>query len=280
MTAETQLKRMTVPAFTARKGGEPLVCLTAYDAPTARMLDPHVDLLLVGDSLGMVVKGFYSTLQVTLDQMIEHGREVANDARHALVVVDMPFGSYEESPEQAFRSAARVMKETENLDKPGCSAIKLEGGEVMRDTIAFLVKRGIPVMAHVGLTPQAVNVLGGYGARGRTRKERKKIMADARAVAEAGAFAIVVENVYEPLAQEITKKIGIPVIGIGASPSCDGQILVINDVLGKTKHIPRFAKNYAYLGDDEVAVKAYADDVRARRFPGKEHCFGGSPKPK
>lgn len=264
-----QPKRMTVPAFTARKGKEPLVCLTAYTAPMARLLDPHVDMLLVGDSLGMVIYGFDSTLPVTLDMMIAHGRAVARGAEQALIVVDMPFGCYQASAPQAFESCARVMRET------GCAAVKLEGGVEMAETISFLVQRGIPVMGHVGLTPQAVNALGGYRARGRDEAERKKIFGDAMAVAEAGAFSIVVEAVRETLAQEITEKCKVPVIGIGASARCDGQILVTDDLLGLSSLAPRFVKRYAEVGGDvSKAVAAYAEDVRARRFPGPEHCYG------
>lgn len=271
MTLSTETKRMTVPEFMARKGGEPLVCLTAYTAPMARLLDPHTDMLLVGDSLGMVIYGFESTLPVTLDMMIAHGRAVAQSAKKALVAVDMPFGSYQASPAAAFDSCARVMSET------GCAAVKLEGGVEMAETIAFLVQRGIPVMGHVGLTPQAVNALGGYRARGRDDAEREKIMYDAKAVADAGAFSIVVEAVREPIARAVTEELPIPVIGIGASPACDGQILVTDDLLGLFGTFsPRFVKRYAELGEEvSKAVAAYAEDVRARRFPGKEHCFGG-----
>jgi 3-methyl-2-oxobutanoate hydroxymethyltransferase len=267
-------KRLTVPQFAARKGGEKLVCLTAYTAPIARQLDPHADMLLVGDSLGMVIYGYDSTLPVTLDQMIAHGAAVVRHSKQALVVVDMPFGSYQASPAAAFETAARVMAET------GCAAIKLEGGVEMAETIAFLSKRGIPVMGHVGLTPQAVNALGGYRSRGRDDVESAKIHADAIAVVEAGAFAVVIEAVLEPLARTLAAELPVPVIGIGGSPECDGQILVTDDLLGLSgATTPRFVKRYAELGEAvSGAVAAYAADVRARRFPGAEHCFAARVK--
>jgi 3-methyl-2-oxobutanoate hydroxymethyltransferase len=258
-----------------RKGGEPLVCLTAYTAPMARLLDPVCDLLLVGDSLGMVVYGLPSTVPVTLDLMAAHGAAVVRNAAKALVVVDMPFGSYQESPGSAFRNAARLMAET------GCAAVKLEGGAVMAETIAFLTARGIPVLGHVGLQPQSVNTYGGYGARGRAEAEAARILADAEAVARAGAFAMVVEGVVEPLARRITEAVPVPTIGIGASAACDGQILVSEDALGLfTEFVPRFVKRYADLaGTITAAAGAYAEEVRARRFPGPEHVYreaGGS----
>ncbi|HHN72724.1 MAG TPA: 3-methyl-2-oxobutanoate hydroxymethyltransferase, partial [Thermopetrobacter sp.] len=253
----------------ARKGGEPIVALTAYHAHTARLADPHVDLLLVGDSVGMVLYGHGSTLPVSLETMILHGRVVAAATARALVVVDMPFGSYEEDPRQAFRNAARVMKET------GCGAIKLEGGVRMAETIRFLVERGIPVMAHVGLTPQSVNALGGFFVQGRRRDQWAAIEADARAVAEAGAFCVVVEAVAEPLARRLTQQVPVPTIGIGASPACDGQILVMEDMLGLNPAPPRFVKTYADLaGEISRAISAYAGEVRARRFPGPDHVYG------
>ncbi|MFQ5784115.1 MAG: 3-methyl-2-oxobutanoate hydroxymethyltransferase [Alphaproteobacteria bacterium] len=260
---------MTAPAIAARKGGEPLVCLTAYSAPMARLLDPRVDLLLVGDSLGMVLYGFETTLPVTLDMMIAHGAAVVRGSRRACVVVDMPFGSYQESPAAAFRAAARVMAET------GCAAVKLEGGEEMAETVGFLVRRGIPVMGHVGLRPQTVNVMGGFRYQGRNQAGAGQILADAEAVAGAGAFAIVVEGTVESVAREVTAGIAAPTIGIGASSGCDGQILVTEDMLGLfAEFTPRFVKRYAELGERiSEAVAAYAEDVRARRFPGPEHCF-------
>jgi 3-methyl-2-oxobutanoate hydroxymethyltransferase len=262
-------KRLTVPQFAARKGGEKLVCLTAYTAPIARLLDPHTDMLLVGDSLGMVIYGYDSTLPVTLDQMIAHGAAVVRHSTRALVIVDMPFGSYQESPAQAFAAAARVVAET------GCAAVKLEGGVEMVETIAFLCKRGIPVMGHVGLTPQAVNALGGYRSRGRDDAESAKIRADAIAVVEAGAFALVIEAVQEKLARALVAELPVPVIGIGGSPACDGQILVTDDMLGLSgPTTPRFVKRYAELGEAVThAASAYAVDVRAGQFPGQEHCY-------
>jgi 3-methyl-2-oxobutanoate hydroxymethyltransferase len=256
------MKRLTVPAIRAAKGKQPLVMLTAYSVRMAQILDPHCDMLLVGDSLGQVIYGLPSSVPVSLDMMIAHGAAVVRGSYHSLVIVDMPFGSYEESPEQAFRSAARVLKET------GAAAVKLEGGEAMAETIAFLTARGIPVVGHVGLTPQAVNALGGYGARGRSQEEYAKLIGDAKAVAQAGAFSVVVEGVVEPLAIEMTKAIDIPTIGIGGSAQCDGQVLVIDDMLGMFDRVPRFVKKYEQLAEKiEVAVGQYAADVRARAFP-------------
>nr|WP_298686384.1 3-methyl-2-oxobutanoate hydroxymethyltransferase [uncultured Dongia sp.] len=268
------LKRLSVPEFAARKGAEPLVCLTAYTTPMAQRLDGHVDLLMVGDSLGMVLYGFDSTLPVTLDMMIQHGAAVCRGSKTSLVVVDMPFGSYQESPEQAFRSAARIIKET------GCQAVKLEGGRDLADTVSFLVKRGIPVMGHVGLMPQSVNTLGGYRARGRGDQEAAGVMADAIAIGEAGAFSIVLEGVMEQIAQAVTARVPVPIIGIGASAACDGQVLVAEDILGLFSSFkPRFVKRYAELGDDiEIAAERYANEVRGRSFPGPEHIFGAMKK--
>jgi 3-methyl-2-oxobutanoate hydroxymethyltransferase len=253
------------------KGGTPIVGLTAYTAPIARLLDPHADFLLVGDSLGMVVYGFGSTLPVTLEMMIAHGAAVMRASATALVVVDLPFGGYQESPEQAFRNAARIMAET------GSAAVKLEGGEEMADTVRFLTRRGVPVMGHVGLMPQSVNTAGGFRVQGRGARQADRVMTDAVAIAEAGAFAIVIEGTVEPVARAITEAAPVPTIGIGASPACDGQILVIDDVLGIfTEFTPRFVKRYAELAPlISAAAEAYAGDVRARRFPGPEHCFGG-----
>ncbi len=261
--------RVTAPQISARKGGEPIVALTSYHAHTARLADPHVDILLVGDSVGMVLYGHGSTIPVTMDMMIVHGRVVASATEHALVVVDMPFGSYEESPQQAFRNAARVMKET------GCGAVKLEGGERMAETIAFLAARGIPVMAHVGLTPQSVNALGGFFVQGREEEQWAAIESDAKAVADAGAFCVVVEAVAEPLARRITETCSVPTIGIGASAACDGQILVMEDMLGLNPAPPKFVKAYADLaGSIESAISEYASEVRGRVFPGDEHVYG------
>lgn len=268
MSVQAQVKRLTAPAIMARKGGEPIVALTAYHAHTARIIDPHADFLLVGDSLGMVMHGFDSTLPVPLELMIMHGAAVVRGSRHALIVVDLPFGSYEESPSVAFRNAARVIKET------GCGAIKVEGGARMAETIHFLTERGIPVMAHIGLTPQSVNVMGGFKTQGRRRSEWATIEADAVAVAEAGAFAVVLEGMAELLAVRITRQIPIPTIGIGASASCDGQILVLEDMLGLNPHVPRFVKKFAELGESiEIAVKGYAREVKDRSFPGPDHVY-------
>ncbi len=261
-------KRLTVPAILNRKGKEPLVMLTAYTVRMAQLLDPHCDILLVGDSLGQVIYGFPSTLQVTLDMMCAHGAAVVRGSYHSLVVIDMPFGSYEASPEQAFASASRVMAET------GAVAVKMEGGEAMAPTVAFLSARGIPVMGHIGLTPQAVNALGGYGARGRTNAEHAKIVADARAIADAGAFAIVAEGIIEPLARTITAEVSCPVIGIGASADCDGQVLVTEDMLGMFERTPRFVKKFDDLaGRISAAVETYATDVRSRAFPGPDQTY-------
>jgi len=269
MSATGRTGRVSAPDIMARKGGEPVVVLTAYTAPMARMLDPHVDILLVGDSLGMVVYGLETTLAVTPEMMIAHGAAVVRGSAHALVVVDLPFASYQESPEQAFRTAARVMAET------GCAAVKLEGGAEMAETIHFLVNRGVPVMGHVGLTPQAVNRLGGFKARGRSEVEAQRIRDDARAVAEAGAFSIVVEAVVEPIARAITAEVPAPTIGIGGSAACDGQVLVTEDLVGLFDSFkPRFVKRYADLAPlISEAAAGYAADVRARRFPGPEHVF-------
>ena len=267
------MKRLTVPAIRARKGdgkggGEPLVMLTAYTVRTAQLLDPHCDLLLVGDSLGQVVYGLPSTVPVTLEMMAAHGAAVVRGSYHAVVVIDMPFGSYEASPEKAFESAAFLLKQT------GAAAVKLEGGVAMAPTVKFLSERGIPVMGHVGLTPQAVNALGGYGARGRSKVEAVKIVADAVAVAEAGAFAMVIEGVVEPIAVEITRGVVCPTIGIGASALCDGQVLVAEDMLGLFERTPRFVKKYDDLaGRISAAVQSYAADVRGRTFPGAEQIY-------
>ncbi len=269
MSAVTRAKRLSTPQIREQKGQQPIVCLTAYTTQMARWLDPHVDLLLVGDSLGMVLYGFDSTLPVTLDMMIAHGAAVMRGAERACVIVDLPFGSYQASPEQAFRAAARVMAET------GCSGVKLEGGVEMAETIRFLTQRGIPVCGHVGLMPQSVNVAGGFKATGRSELEAEKVASDAEAVADAGAFAVVLEGTLEPVAAAITASLPIPTIGIGASPACDGQILVSEDVFGLfSDFTPRFVKRYADLGKQiSTAAEAYARDVRARAFPTIEHCF-------
>jgi 3-methyl-2-oxobutanoate hydroxymethyltransferase len=262
------MQRLTAPDIGQRKGGEPIVSLTAYHAHTASIIDPYVDFLLVGDSLGMVMHGYESTVPVPLDLMIMHGAAVVRGSSHSLIVVDMPFGSYEESPAIAFRNAARVMKET------GCGAVKIEGGARMAETVRYLTARGIPVMAHIGLTPQSVNVMGGFKTQGRRQEEWAAIEADAQAVTQAGAFAVVLEGMAELLAARITRQIPIPTIGIGASASCDGQILVLEDMLGLSPRVPKFVKKFAELGAAiETAVKAYTDEVRSRAFPGPEHVY-------
>ena len=269
-------KRTTAPSIRARKLREgndfrteqPIVMLTAYTMRMAQLLDPHCDMLLVGDSLGQVIYGLPSTIPVTMEMMCAHGAAVVRGSWHALVGVDMPFGSYEASPAQGFESAARIMKET------GCAAVKLEGGEAMAPTIDLLTNRGIPVIGHVGLTPQAVNVLGGYGARGREEREAEKIIADAKAVADAGAFCIVVEGVMEGLACDIAAQVAPPVIGIGASAACDGQVLVTDDMLGMFERTPRFVKRYDDLAARiSEAARAYADEVRSRSFPTGDQTY-------
>src|SRR6185436_6709178 len=268
MSAHASQKRLTAPEIASRKGGEPIVALTAYHAHTAAIADKYVDFLLVGDSLGMVMHGFETTLPVPLELMIMHGRAVMRGAKRALVVVDMPFGSYEESPSQAFHNAARVIKETQ------CGAVKIEGGTRMAATIRFLTDRGIPVMAHIGLTPQYINMFGGFKTQGRSREQWKPIEDDARAVAEAGAFAVVLEAIAEPLAAKITKSVKIPTIGIGASAKCDGQILVMEDMLGLSPRVPKFVKEFGTVGKAiEKAIAAYADEVRSRVFPAKDNTY-------
>jgi 3-methyl-2-oxobutanoate hydroxymethyltransferase len=269
MSAQEPIKRLTAPDIRARKGGAPIVSLTSYHAHTARLVDKYCDVILVGDSLGMVMHGLETTVPVTLDMMILQGKAVMRGSRRALVVVDMPFGSYEASKEQAFMNAARVMKET------GCGAIKVEGGRRLAETVAFLAERGVPVMGHVGLTPQAINTIGSFRAQGREEKDWGPIEDDARAVADAGAFAIVIEAVAEPLARRITAQVPVPTIGIGASPACDGQILVLEDMLGLSPRVPKFVKRYGDIGPEiEAAVAGYAEEVRARVFPGPDHVYG------
>ncbi|MDY6924334.1 MAG: 3-methyl-2-oxobutanoate hydroxymethyltransferase [Pseudomonadota bacterium] len=262
------LKRLTVPDIRARKGGEPIVMLTCYDAPTAEIMDPYCDILLVGDSLGMAVHGLPSTVGVTLEMMILHGQAVMRGARRALVVIDMPFGSYEAAPETAYANAVRVLKET------GAQAVKLESGPTAPATIDYLVKRGIPVMGHVGLLPQSINIDGSFKAKGREEGERARILQSARDTADAGAFSVVIEGVAEGLAREITEIIDKPTIGIGASAACDGQVLVVSDMLGLFDWTPKFVRRYADLrGEIGRAVGAYADDVRARRFPAEVETY-------
>jgi 3-methyl-2-oxobutanoate hydroxymethyltransferase len=262
------VKRVTAPDIKNRKGGAPIVALTAYHAHTARIIDPYVDFLLVGDSLGMVMHGYETTVPVPLELMIMHAQAVVRGSTRALVVVDMPFGSYEESPAVAFRNAARVLKET------GCGAIKLEGGVQMAETIRYLTERGIPVMSHIGMTPQAINTIGSFKPVGRYRSEWAAYEADAKAIADAGAFAVVIEALAELLAARITKEIPIPTIGIGASAECDGQILVLEDMLGLSPRVPKFVKEYAQLGAGiEGAVKAFVTEVRNRAFPTADYTY-------
>ncbi len=267
---KTITRRLTAPDISTRKGQTPIVCLTAYTTPVARLLDRHVDLLLIGDSLGMVLYGMDSTLGVTLDMMIAHGHAVMRGSTQACVVVDMPFGSYQESREQAFRNSARVMVDV------GCQGVKLEGGLEMAETVAYLSRRGIPVLGHVGLTPQSVNSLGGFKAQGRNDETATLILDDAKAIADAGAFAIVVEGVTEVLGRQATEAIPVPTIGIGASPACDGQILVTEDIVGLFGDFkPKFVKRYAELAPAiSSAAAQYAKEVRTRTFPSEEFCFG------
>jgi 3-methyl-2-oxobutanoate hydroxymethyltransferase len=268
MSVQSEVRRLTAPDIHARKGGEPIVCLTSYHAHTAAIADKHCDVILVGDSLGMVMHGLETTVPVTLDMMILQGHAVMRGSKRALVVVDMPFGSYEASKEQAFMSAARVLKET------GCGAIKVEGGTRMAETIRFLVERGVPVMAHVGLTPQAINVIGSFRAQGREEADWDRIEEDASAVAKAGAFSVVIEAVAEPLARKITQSLPIPTIGIGASAACDGQVLVMEDMLGLSVRVPKFVKRYGNLGPGiDKAIADYAAEVRARSFPGPDNVY-------
>ena len=270
MSVHTQesVKRITVPDIAGRKGGEPIVCLTAYDAPMAALLDPHCDVLLVGDSLGMAVHGLPNTVGVTLEMMILHGQAVMRGAKRAMVVVDIPFGSYEGGKEVAYANCVRVMKET------GAQAVKLETSIEMAEIVAFLVKRGIPVMGHVGLRPQAILAEGGFKAKGRTESERDRVLAEAKAVADAGAFCIVIEGVAESLAREITETIDAPTIGIGASAACDGQVLVVNDMLGMFDWTPKFVRKYADLRTEiDRAASAFASDVKTRRFPAEVETY-------
>jgi 3-methyl-2-oxobutanoate hydroxymethyltransferase len=268
MSKQVQQRRLTAPEIAARKGSQKIVCLTAYTAPMAALLDPHVDLLLVGDSVGMVLHGLPNTVGVTLEMMILHGQAVMRGSSHALVVVDLPFGTYEQSREIAFASAVEVMRKT------GCQAVKIEAGVGLAETIAFLVERGIPVVSHVGLRPQATNVDGGFKAKGRSPAERERVLAEAVAADRAGAFAIVVEGVTADLADEITRTVKAPTIGIGASPQCDGQVLVTDDLLGLFDWTPKFVRRYANLRETiSEAVAAYAADVRSGQFPGQAEIY-------
>lgn len=269
MSNQTPVTRITSVDIRARKNGTPIVSLTAYSANLAAIADNHVDFLLVGDSVGMVVHGFDTTVPVTIEMMIMHGSAVVRGTRRALVVVDLPFGSYEESPQVAYRNAARILRET------GCGAVKLEGGRHMAETIRYLVERGIPVMGHVGLTPQSINALGGFRAQGRTEDQWDGIEADAVAVSEAGAFSIVLEAIAEPLAARLTKAVPVPTIGIGASAACDGQILVMDDMLGLSPRLPKFVRQFGRIGEAvDRAIADYAASVRDRSFPAPEHTYG------
>jgi 3-methyl-2-oxobutanoate hydroxymethyltransferase len=269
LSIQSAVKRKTAPEIRARKNGEPIVMLTSYHAHTAALVDRYCDVILVGDSLGNVMHGFETTVPVTLEMMILQGHAVMRGSQHALVVVDMPFGSYEASREQAFHSAARILKETH------CGAVKLEGGERMAETVAFLSERGIPVMGHIGLTPQSINTLGSFRAQGREEGSWQPIENDARAISQAGAFSVVIEAVAEPLARKITETIEIPTIGIGASAACDGQVPVLEDMLGLSSRTPKFVRRYGNLAPMiEAAIEGYASDVRARTFPGPEHVYG------
>ncbi|MCX7321580.1 MAG: 3-methyl-2-oxobutanoate hydroxymethyltransferase [Hyphomicrobiales bacterium] len=281
MSIQSAVKRKTAPDILARKNAEPIVMLTSYHAHTASLVDRYCDVILVGDSLGNVMHGFETTVPVTLEMMILQGHAVMRGSKQSLVVVDMPFGSYEASKEQAFHSAARIMKETH------CGAVKLEGGARMAETIGFLTERGIPVMAHIGLTPQSINALGSFRSQGKDEAEALArgenvsgpIQNDAIAVAQAGAFSVVIEAVAEPVARKITQTIVIPTIGIGASSACDGQVLVLEDMLGLNARVPKFVKKYGNIGSlIEAAIEGYATEVRSRAFPGPEHVYGGKPK--
>jgi 3-methyl-2-oxobutanoate hydroxymethyltransferase len=268
MSVQEEIKRLTAPDIRARKGGEPIVVLTSYHAHTARLVDKYCDVILVGDSLGMVMHGLETTVPVTLEMMVLQGHAVMRGSKRALVVIDMPFGSYEASKEQAFLSASRVMKET------GCGAIKVEGGRRLAETVAFLTERGVPVMGHIGLTPQSINTIGSFRAQGREEKDWARIEDDAKAVADAGAFSIVIEAVAEPLARKISEQVAVPTIGIGASVACDGQVLVLEDMLGLSPRVPKFVKRYGNIGPGiEAAVADYAKDVRSRAFPGPENVY-------
>ena len=271
-----RIEKITVPSIRARKGGEPIAVLTAYSTPIARILDPHVDMLLVGDSLGMTIYGFANTMPVTLDMMIQHSAAVMRANPRACVVADLPFASYQASPEQAYQNAARVMAES------GCDAVKLEGGSVMAETIEYLTRRGIAVMGHIGLLPQSVQSLGGYKTQGKSEDCAKQLKQDAKDVANAGAFSVVIEATVEELSRQITSLVPIPTIGIGASPACDGQVLVIDDILGMNPDfLPRFAKTYVSLAEQiDQAARQYASEVRTRKFPSLDHCFSAKPKSK
>lgn len=270
MSVHFEIKRRTVPELMAYKGSKKIACLTAYSAPIARLIDPALDLILVGDSTAMVGYAMPDTLSITLQQMADHGAAVVRSTQQACVVIDMPFGSYQVSPAQAFESAAFL------LARSGATAVKIEGGAPLADTTRFLVERGVPVLAHVGLMPQYVNTMGGFKAQGMDVDAAERILADAKAHEAAGAFAVVIEGVAESLGRRITEELSIPTIGIGASPACDGQVLVIEDILGLSgDRIPRFAKKFGDAASViRDAAQRYADEVRSGDFPALEHCFG------
>ena len=269
---EVAVRRLAAPDIAARKGGEPIVVLTCYTTPIAELLDETCDILLVGDSVGMVLHGLPNTVGVTMEMMILHAQAVMRGSKRAMVIVDMPFGSYEGAPEEAYANAARIMKET------GAQGVKVESGPTVHDTIAYLTRRGIPVMGHIGLRPQSVLVEGAFKAKGRTEEERQRVIGEAQATAAAGAFSMVVEGVAEGLATEISAAVSIPTIGIGASAACDGQVLVVDDMLGLFDWTPRFVRRYADLrGEISRAAKAYAEDVRARRFPSAAETYFSKP---
>lgn len=269
MSVFQTLRRLSITDLQAMKGEQPIVSLTAYSAPIAQMLDEHIDCIIMGDSLGMVLYGMESTLPVSMEMMMLHGKTVVANTKRSCVVVDMPYGSYQASPEQAFLNASRLMIET------GCQAVKLEGGMEMVDTVAFLTARGIPVMAHIGLKPQHMNTMGGFKYQGRSEDAQQQLMKEAHAFVKAGAFALLLEGMKESLAREITQAVPVPTIGIGASPDCDGQVLVTDDLLGLTARQPKFVELYANLGDQmREAISRYASDVRSRQFPQLKHCFG------
>lgn len=264
------MTRKTPEQIKSMKGADtPIVCLTAYSHSVAQAIDPHCDLVLVGDSLGTVLYGMENTTSVTLDMMIHHGRAVSKSVKNACLVVDMPYGTYEESAALALTNARRLLKET------ACDAVKMEGGVAVAEQIAHLVQNGIPVMGHVGLLPQSVVKEGGYKIKGKTDSQIQALHQDGQAVSDAGAFAVVIEGTIEDVSADLTQALPIPTIGIGASADCDGQVLVTDDMIGLTAgHIPKFAKLYAHLLDQvEDAARAYAADVRSGAFPGRDHVY-------
>ncbi len=261
--------RKTIKEISKLKANnEKISVLTCYTANYAKILDNYCDILLVGDSLGMVLYGYPSTLQVSLDMMINHGKAVVNSSKNSLVVVDMPFATYQESKEQAFRNAAKILQET------NCGAVKLEGGSEMVETIKFLTERGIPVMAHIGLKPQHFNQYGGYNIQGKDKNSENSIIADIEKINNSGAFSVVIEGVKKSLADKICKISKIPVIGIGASENCDGQVLVTEDMLGFFDETPKFVKKYSNIKEViSNAVKKYSSEVKSQKFPTKENLY-------